>query len=1097
MAAFEEIKKKLKKYDLEVDYETKIKLGNELMQEKYNNREKLIENIRKEHTRVLFEHPSKLAKFDNDDGFELTKQQQFLKRFLSPLTGNTGVLLFHATGKGKTCSSIQIAENFMNVLDEKIMIICSETIKQRFIDEIKGKGKNTGCMGDVILKRLAPGWESLSEKEIGDLLDTFIKDNFCFTTLKKLKNNFDKKINFTVKLDQLKVKLKNAQDKKNEQLEGRIKDQIIELSSALRKYMKDKFSNRVIIYDEVHGIRTDGNDDDEDDDEDDDDVEKQKAKKSEKQRALDFFNMVMRFAENVRLVLMTATPMYHDSSEIFSIMKLLMLNDKSVPAKRIDEIHALHQDTQPKKGGPLPKKVKDLLAYFSANFVSYGSVDKSSSDFPVVLSPFEAKNKFTNYRLTQSDRPEVFLNSKNEAVINEEYGSFIFKSYSSARQKNLLDPVEKGKKKLNHYAAKRLMNICYAENDTDIATNRWESFVKKTGTAKKNVLYEYKNDSNKLVGDSLNELAPKIYSIMKIVDQSSAKDGIIMIYSQFYGSGVYPVCAALEEGGFDRYNKDTNFITPKRTKAKKYALICRQNDQTMFKIQNDHLIEAVNNTNDIKVIVCTDIAKEGLDFKNVRQIHILEPWYNESKLTQIIGRGVRMFSHKSLATHLQNVTIFKHCVVHKRKSGEKLHETYDYKNYKLSQQSASAIREVEDVLKSNSIDCHLNRAHNTSNKKIMDQISMLGDKVKVAITPETGKCYKPTKGARDLVLIEHDVQTVASRIVNFFMRNKQLHVSKNALKEQLRYQHDTESDLFDLALSKIISRKRVFHIPDFGEGRLEESRGHLIFLASDIDFPVVSKVQLALYKKYKKGKLSSIAPKKTVAITNERDPPAKIDNISNIVKSKIEKLMKILDIFINNVKQEIVYSMTFHALSARESEAFIEFVLDDENIEDPIVVAASGDMLLDHNDKKYAVDIPHEEYKYKDKDGIQTVKLISDLKKIIENKHKRLPTYYRKFDAKKNDTALYVLDTNGKKPRNATSNTSGSVNGLIKAALKLKDSSQDIFKDEFDVDNINDEKVVQKIREAGAPIKEILADVLEYASRHYGFYTHPMAAVKE
>lgn len=32
---------------------------------------------------------------------------------------------------------------------------------------------------------------------------------------------------------------------------------------------------------------------------------------------------------------------------------------------------------------------------------------------------------------------------------------------------------------------------------------------------------------------------------------------------------------------------------------------------------------------------------EGLDFKNGRQIHIMEPWYNINGIEQIIGRGVR------------------------------------------------------------------------------------------------------------------------------------------------------------------------------------------------------------------------------------------------------------------------------------------------------------------------------------------------------------------------------------------------------------------------------------------------------------------------
>ena len=50
----------------------------------------------------------------------------------------------------------------------------------------------------------------------------------------------------------------------------------------------------------------------------------------------------------------------------------------------------------------------------------------------------------------------------------------------------------------------------------------------------------------------------------------------------------------------------------------------------------------------IKVILITKAAAEGLDFKNVRQIHIIDPWYNMNRIEQIIGRGVRTCSHKDL-----------------------------------------------------------------------------------------------------------------------------------------------------------------------------------------------------------------------------------------------------------------------------------------------------------------------------------------------------------------------------------------------------------------------------------------------------------------
>ena len=44
------------------------------------------------------------------------------------------------------------------------------------------------------------------------------------------------------------------------------------------------------------------------------------------------------------------------------------------------------------------------------------------------------------------------------------------------------------------------------------------------------------------------------------------------------------------------------------------------------------------NGSQIKVIVGSSVAAEGLDFKNIRSIHVLEPWHNLNKIEQVIGR---------------------------------------------------------------------------------------------------------------------------------------------------------------------------------------------------------------------------------------------------------------------------------------------------------------------------------------------------------------------------------------------------------------------------------------------------------------------------
>ena len=102
-----------------------------------------------------------------------------------------------------------------------------------------------------------------------------------------------------------------------------------------------------------------------------------------------------------------------------------------------------------------------------------------------------------------------------------------------------------------------------------------------------------------------------------------------------------------------------------------------------------------------------DIKKagsEGIDFKNIRQIHIMDPWYNMSRIEQIIGRGVRYKSHCNLPFEKRNVEIFLHSTLLEDKS----QESADMYVYRLSEKKSIKIGKITRMLKELAIDCKLN-----------------------------------------------------------------------------------------------------------------------------------------------------------------------------------------------------------------------------------------------------------------------------------------------------------------------------------------------------------------------------------------------------
>ena len=121
----------------------------------------------------------------------------------------------------------------------------------------------------------------------------------------------------------------------------------------------------------------------------------------------------------------------------------------------------------------------------------------------------------------------------------------------------------------------------------------------------------------------------------------------------------------------------------------------------------------------IKVVIGSTVAAEGIDFKNIRNIHLLEPWHNINKLEQVIGRGIRNCSHSMLEDEKdKNVTIFLHsCDL---KDNESI-ETYMYHS---CEDKATRIGNIEKILKEVSIDKYLFRNSNVIKQADIDEISI-------------------------------------------------------------------------------------------------------------------------------------------------------------------------------------------------------------------------------------------------------------------------------------------------------------------------------------------------------------------------------------
>lgn len=83
--------------------------------------------------------------------------------------------------------------------------------------------------------------------------------------------------------------------------------------------------------------------------------------------------------------------------------------------------------------------------------------------------------------------------------------------------------------------------------------------------------------------------------------------------------------------------------------------------------------QAVRDYNEgkLKALLVSSAGGEGLDLKGTRQIQVLEPHFNDEKLEQVIGRGIRYGSHAHLPEEDRNVAVEKFLATLPKRKGLK------------------------------------------------------------------------------------------------------------------------------------------------------------------------------------------------------------------------------------------------------------------------------------------------------------------------------------------------------------------------------------------------------------------------------------------
>lgn len=126
--------------------------------------------------------------------------------------------------------------------------------------------------------------------------------------------------------------------------------------------------------------------------------------------------------------------------------------------------------------------------------------------------------------------------------------------------------------------------------------------------------------------------SPKIRSVVETILKGQKP---VVVYSNFLANGIYPVSVLLGKYG----------ISHKMIKG-------TTSDEKMNSIINDY------NERKFDVLLISSAASESITLLNTRQMHILEPHFNEAKINQVIGRTIRYKSHDKLPVSERKINIY-------------------------------------------------------------------------------------------------------------------------------------------------------------------------------------------------------------------------------------------------------------------------------------------------------------------------------------------------------------------------------------------------------------------------------------------------------
>ena len=632
--------------------------------------------------------------------FRLTETQNLLANFINPNTPFRGLLIYHGTGVGKTCTAIAIAERFKPMVEKygtRIHVLVSGPLtRQNFMMEI------LKCTGETYLKYFQDKTIILDEAEQAKIRKNALAIITQYYRIMSYRSFYRKVLGEKIK----------------ERLVVGNRVKTINRKTETGEYERDISINRIysldntlLIVDEAHNLS-----------------------ENEQGAAV---KKIIESSKNLKVILLTATPMKNLADEIVYLINLL--RPPNAPIERDKVFTSPPGSTMIfKPGGKeyLRKMVRGYVSYLRgsdpltfAERVDMGEIPPGLEFTRVTrcfMLPFQLET-YRNVVATQEDRFE----RNTEAIAN-----FVLPGISRATRELTgfygIAGLNEMRRQLQSYQS----FICQKVAREILSGEKVEHLDRLIYLAKNNVVR----------GEIFREPYLKYFSIkfamalekINQAYQGMRGPGLIFVYSNLVRVGANLFSTVLLENGYLEFQENVkNYEILPRTRCylcgrfyevhrdvmdhvfypATFILVTGKMEGVVEEIPEEkhrvlkNIFNGVENKlgKYIKIVIGSVVMNEGITLKNIKEIHILDVHQNLGRVDQVIGRGIRFCTHYDLVNEENprpKVEVYKYVIsLPGELSSEEL-------LYLRAEQKYRLIKETERILQEEAIDCPLNRHGN-------------------------------------------------------------------------------------------------------------------------------------------------------------------------------------------------------------------------------------------------------------------------------------------------------------------------------------------------------------------------------------------------